>query len=100
MKDKHDLLAEQAKPLEQFIDPQDITHDFVEAKPYMEYKTKPHHYKSDNDVISFCLDNNIGFCEGNIIKYIRRWKEKNGVEDLLKAREYIDRLIQKENGSN
>ena len=53
----------------------------------------PKHYKSDNDVIKFCLDNSIGFCEGNVIKYVRRWKEKNGVEDLLKAKEYLDRLV-------
>lgn len=57
---------------------------------------KPIHYASANDVIDFCLDNNIGFCEGNVIKYVRRWREKNGVEDLEKAREYIDRLIQNE----
>lgn len=67
------------------------------AKPQYEYLTKPRHYKSDNDVINFCLDNNVGFCEGNIIKYVRRWKEKNGIEDLLKAKEYIERLIQNEN---
>ena len=57
------------------------------------YDINPSHYKSDNDVIQFCLDNNIGFCEGNVIKYVRRWKDKGGVEDLFKAREYIDRLI-------
>lgn len=53
----------------------------------------PKHYESENDVIKFCLDNNIGFLEGNVIKYVRRWKEKNGIEDLMKAKEYIDRLI-------
>lgn len=31
---------------------------------------------------------------GNIIKYAWRWKFKNGIEDLKKAREYIDKLIQ------
>lgn len=33
-------------------------------------------------------------CTGNAIKYLWRWKHKNGVEDLKKARWYIDRLIQ------
>lgn len=32
-------------------------------------------------------------CTANAIKYILRWKHKNGVEDLKKARWYIDRLI-------
>lgn len=33
-------------------------------------------------------------CTGNAIKYLWRWKRKNGAEDLKKARWYIDRLIQ------
>jgi CRISPR/Cas system-associated protein Cas5 (RAMP superfamily) len=36
------------------------------------------------------------FCTGNAIKYLWRWKQKNGVEDLRKAQWYINRLIQKE----
>lgn len=33
-------------------------------------------------------------CTGNALKYLWRWKRKNGVEDLKKARWYIERLIQ------
>lgn len=32
-------------------------------------------------------------CTGNVIKYLWRWKHKNGVEDLKKARWYLNRLI-------
>jgi hypothetical protein len=32
-------------------------------------------------------------CTANVIKYIWRWKFKNGLEDLKKARWYLDRLI-------
>ena len=32
-------------------------------------------------------------CTANAIKYLWRWKDKNGVEDLNKAKWYIDRLI-------
>lgn len=35
---------------------------------------------------------------GQVIKYIWRWKRKNGVEDLKKARWYLDRLISKLEG--
>lgn len=37
--------------------------------------------------------NNMGFFDGNALKYIMRYKEKNGVEDLQKAIHYIERLI-------
>ena len=48
-------------------------------------------------ILSWCLD----FCEGNIIKYIVRYKYKNGLEDLYKARKYLDLLIkEKENKSS
>lgn len=56
-------------------------------------KTKPTYYGSAVDVIDFCQLNNLDFMQGNIIKYVTRYKEKNGKEDLLKAREYIDRII-------
>lgn len=39
-------------------------------------------------------------CTGNIFKYCWRWKLKNGIEDLKKARWYLDRLIAKVEGGN
>ena len=59
-------------------------------------KTKPKYYGTGFDVIDFCQKNNLDFMQGNVIKYVTRYKEKNGKEDLLKAKEYIDRII-KEN---
>ena len=56
-------------------------------------KTKPSYYGTGFDVIDFCQKNNLDFMQGNVIKYVTRYKEKNGKEDLLKAREYIDRII-------
>ncbi len=38
--------------------------------------------------------NNLGFFEGNIIKYVTRWRDKGGVADLEKARHYLDKLIE------
>jgi hypothetical protein len=37
-----------------------------------------------------------GFMQGSAIKYLARWKDKGGVEDLRKARHYIDKLIELE----
>ncbi len=36
----------------------------------------------------------LGYFEGNIVKYVSRWSRKNGVEDLKKARHYLDKLIE------
>jgi hypothetical protein len=49
--------------------------------------------------IEFIMKNNIGFMEGNAIKYISRWRSKGGVEDLKKARHYLDMLIEFEEHS-
>jgi len=40
--------------------------------------------------------NDIPFAEGSVIKYVSRWRNKNGVEDLRKARHFIDMLIEAE----
>lgn len=40
--------------------------------------------------------NNIGFFEGNAIKYLTRWRDKGGIADLEKARHYLDKLIELE----
>ena len=44
--------------------------------------------------VEFIEKNNLSFCAGNVIKYICRYKNKNGIEDLKKARHYIDLLIE------
>lgn len=53
----------------------------------------PSHYKKGNiEVIDFILDQNFNYLEGNIIKYVSRYKDKNGLEDLKKAQWYLNRL--------
>lgn len=39
-------------------------------------------------------------CTANAIKYLWRWKEKGGIEDLEKSKWYIDRLIKKDNSKS
>lgn len=34
-----------------------------------------------------------GYCKGNVIKYLWRWRDKGGIEDLRKAEWYLNRLI-------
>jgi len=42
----------------------------------------------------FIVSNGLGFLEGNVVKYVTRWKDKNGVEDLKKAKHYLEKLIE------
>jgi hypothetical protein len=58
---------------------------------------KPDHYQSPIDVIKFCQANKLDFLQGNVIKYVVRYKAKNGLEDLRKAEEYIIRMIKEFN---
>lgn len=42
----------------------------------------------------YITSNNLGYLEGNVVKYVSRWKEKNGLEDLFKAKHYLEKLIE------
>lgn len=44
----------------------------------------------------YIVQNNLGYLEGNVIKYVSRYKEKNGIEDLIKAAHYLEKLIEVE----
>ena len=46
--------------------------------------------------LEFIMANNLPYCEANIIKYVCRYKSKNGLQDLLKAKHYLDILIEHE----
>jgi hypothetical protein len=56
-------------------------------KHYAQYKIEPW---------TFIMLNNLPFDVGSIIKYVMRWREKNGVQDLKKARRIIDMMIELE----
>ena len=57
------------------------------------------HYKGKAiEPWDYIAANGIGFFEGNAIKYLSRWRDKGGIDDLKKARHYIDKLIEVETG--
>lgn len=58
---------------------------------YLKYKIQP---------IEFIQKNNLPFIVGCVIKYVMRYKDKNGSQDLLKARHYIDLLLEAESTKN
>ena len=53
------------------------------------------HYKSKTiQPWDYIISNNLGYMEGNIVKYVSRWRDKGGVEDLKKAQHYLAKLIE------
>lgn len=75
-------------------------HDVTTCKNFIADKSQPNkiqpsYYSNNNslDVIDFCQMLDLDFMQGNVIKYIVRYKNKNGIEDVKKAREYCDRII-------
>ena len=59
----------------------------VAGSHYQDYAIQP---------LEFITKNKLSYIQGNIIKYITRYKDKNGIEDLQKAKHYIDLLIELE----
>ena len=70
---------------EQFMKLSKASKKQIGGSHYLGYQIQP---------IDFIIKNNIGFVEGNIIKYVIRFKEKGGVQDLEKAKHYIELLIE------
>lgn len=59
--------------------------------------SKPVHYNQGGiEPIDYIVKNKLSYCEGNVVKYITRWRHKNGIQDLKKAKQYIDFIIDKE----
>lgn len=55
----------------------------------------PKHYTQGIECWDYIVSHEMGYLEGNVIKYITRYKDKDGLNDLLKAQAYLDRLIVK-----
>lgn len=54
----------------------------------------PDHYaRWKIEPLQFLMENGVDFVRGNIIKYIMRYDSKDGLDDLIKARTYLNRLI-------
>jgi hypothetical protein len=55
------------------------------------------HYKDKTvQPWDYIAANNLGYFEGNVVRYISRWRDKGGVDDLRKAKHYIEKLIELE----
>ena len=59
----------------------------INGKHYKELAIQP---------VEYIHSNGIGYMEGNVIKYVTRWRSKGGIADLHKAKHYIELLIELE----
>ena len=55
-----------------------------------------HYVKLAIQPVQYITENNLTYLQGNVIKYVTRYKDKNGLQDLQKAKHYIDMLIELE----
>ena len=53
-----------------------------------------HYSKLAIQPAEYITKNKLTYLQGNVIKYVTRYKDKNGIEDLQKAKHYIDLLIE------
>ena len=67
------------------------------AQPALFRQEGGSHYKGMKiQPVEYIFANGIGYFEGCVIKYVSRWRAKNGLEDLRKARHFLDLLIELE----
>lgn len=55
-----------------------------------------HYKKCKIQPVQYITENNLSYLQGNVIKYITRYKDKNGKQDLEKAKHYIDLILELE----
>lgn len=54
------------------------------------------HYQLPIQPIEYILANGLGYREANVVKYVSRWRNKGGIQDLKKAIHYLEMLIEQE----
>ena len=73
----------------------------VNGTSALDVQVAGNHYKDlAIQPVEYIHANGIGYFEGNVIKYVSRWRAKNGIKDLEKAKHYIELLIELEGKSH
>ena len=74
-----------------------ITMEEDEAFNALDKQVAGSHYKDlPIQPVEYIHANAMGYLEGNVVKYVSRWRKKNGIADLEKAKHYIELLIELE----
>jgi hypothetical protein len=67
---------------------------FIEPTKANDAQVGGNHYQKNIQPWDYIIANNLGYLEGNVVKYVSRWKDKGGVQDLKKAQHYLQKLIE------
>ena len=75
-------------------------YQYLEGGALREQVGGDHYSKLAIQPVEYINKNNLTYLQGNVIKYITRYKDKNGLQDLQKAKHYVEMLIELEEGKN
>ena len=78
--------------------------DTLEATKYdppFDPVNRPKHYNATGIECIDYIQQQLGegiieYCEGNVIKYLHRWRNKNGLQDLRKAQWYLNKMVKEQ----
>ena len=72
-----------------------VTIDTLMPLPANTVQVGGEHYKKNAiQPWDYIVSNQLGYLEGNVVKYVSRWKDKGGRQDLEKAKHYLDKLLE------
>lgn len=67
----------------------------VAAESPLDVQVGGDHYKKlPIQPIEYCMANKLDACQSSVVRYVTRFRDKGGIEDLKKARHFIDLLIE------
>ena len=69
------------------------------GKVYKQQTGGNHYQNLKITPIEYAMENKLDACQFSVVKYITRFRDKNGLEDLMKAKDFIDMLIASEYGN-
>ena len=76
------------------------SYQYLEGSKLREQVGGDHYSKLAIQPVEYINKNNLTYLQGNVIKYITRYKDKNGLQDLQKAKHYVEMLIELEEGKS
>lgn len=91
-----DVIIDDSKQEEPMIDFDIFPKEEPHNKDAMDKQVGGSHYQLPIQPIEYILANGLGYCEANVVKYVSRWRNKGGVQDLKKAIHYLEMLIEQE----
>ena len=74
----------------------EVDYQYDEGSALREQVGGDHYSKLAIQPVEYINANHLSYLQGNVIKYITRYKDKNGLQDLQKAKHYVQMLIELE----